>query len=78
MSLPRDRTERLRRADKTFLWHPFTQMAEWVADDPVVIERGEREFIIDTDGNRYIDGISSLWCNLHGHRRPEIDDAVRR
>jgi len=78
MSLPRDRTERLRRADKTFLWHPFTQMAEWVADDPVVIERGEREFIIDTDGNRYIDGIASLWCNLHGHRWPEIDDAVRR
>ena len=57
MSLPRDRTERLRRADKTSLWHPFTQMAEWVAGDPVVIERGEREFIIDTDGNRYIDGL---------------------
>ncbi|HUX16700.1 MAG TPA: adenosylmethionine--8-amino-7-oxononanoate transaminase, partial [Phycisphaerae bacterium] len=75
MSLPRDRSERLRRADKAHVWHPFTQMAEWVAGDPVVIERGEREFIIDTDGNRYIDGISSLWCNLHGHRRPEIDDA---
>jgi adenosylmethionine-8-amino-7-oxononanoate aminotransferase len=53
-------------------------MAEWVAGDPVVIAAGEREFLIDSDGNRYIDGVSSLWCNVHGHRRPEIDEAVRQ
>jgi len=74
---PEDPTDRLRAADKAHLWHPFTQMAEWAAGDPVVIAAGEREFLIDTDGNRYIDGVSSLWCNIHGHRRPEIDEAVR-
>jgi adenosylmethionine-8-amino-7-oxononanoate aminotransferase len=74
---PHDATERLREADKARLWHPFTQMAEWAAGDPVVIAAGEREFLIDTDGNRYIDGVSSLWCNIHGHRRPEIDQAIR-
>ncbi len=77
MSEPNDRSSRLRRADKANLWHPFTQMAEWVAGDPVVVASAEREFLIDTEGNRYIDGTSSLWCNLHGHRRPEIDDAIR-
>jgi adenosylmethionine-8-amino-7-oxononanoate aminotransferase len=77
MSRDRDRTERLRRADKAHLWHPFTPMGEWVAGDPVIIESGEGEFLIDTEGNRYIDGVSSLWCNLHGHRRRELDEAVR-
>jgi len=52
-------------------------MAEWVADDPVVIASGRREFLTDTEGNRYLDGVSSLWCNLHGHRRREIDKAIR-
>jgi len=75
---PPDTTCRLRAADKAHLWHPFTQMAEWAAGDPVIIAEGDREFLIDTCGNRYIDGVSSLWCNLHGHRRPEIDEAVRR
>jgi len=74
---PTDETSRLRAADKAHLWHPFTQMAEWTSGDPVVIAAGDREFLIDTDGRRYIDGTSSLWCNLHGHRRPEIDAAVR-
>jgi adenosylmethionine-8-amino-7-oxononanoate aminotransferase len=72
-----DPTERLRAADKAHLWHPFTQMAEWAAGDPVVIAAGDREFLIDTEGRRYIDGVSSLWCNIHGHRRPEIDEAIR-
>jgi len=77
MNPPNERTRRLRRADQAHLWHPFTPMAAWAAGDPVVVAAGEREFIVDTDGNRYIDGVSSLWCNLHGHRRREIDDAVR-
>ncbi len=74
---PTDSTARLRAADKAHLWHPFTAMAEWTAGDPVIIAAGDREFLIDTEGNRFIDGTSSLWCNLHGHRRPEIDEAVR-
>lgn len=71
------RTEELRRRDKSVLWHPFTQMADWVKDDPLVIERGEGNYLYDTDGNRYFDGVSSLWVNLFGHRRKEIDDSVR-
>ncbi len=77
MSEASDPLSRLRQADKAHLWHPFTQMAEWVDGDPVVIASAEREFLIDTEGSRYIDGASSLWCNLHGHRRPEIDEAIR-
>ena len=73
----RDPTGRLRAVDRAHVWHPFTQMAEWAAGEPVIIAAGEREFLIDTEGNRYIDGVSSLWCNVHGHRRPEIDAAIR-
>ncbi len=72
-----DRTESLRRRDKATIWHPFTQMADWERDDPIVIERGEGNYLFDTDGNRYFDGVSSLWVNLFGHHRKEIDDAVR-
>ncbi len=72
-----DRTELYRRRDKTAIWHPFTQMADWEKDDPLVIERGEGNYLYDTDGKRYFDGVSSLWVNLFGHRRKEIDDAVR-
>jgi adenosylmethionine-8-amino-7-oxononanoate aminotransferase len=52
-------------------------MADWERDDPIVIERGEGNYLFDTDGNRYFDGVSSLWVNLFGHHRKEIDDAVR-
>ena len=77
MSEASDPLSRLRQADKAHLWHPFTQMQEWVDGDPVVIASAEREWLIDTEGNRYVDGASSLWCNLHGHRRREIDEAIR-
>ncbi|HVT81877.1 MAG TPA: aminotransferase class III-fold pyridoxal phosphate-dependent enzyme, partial [Phycisphaerae bacterium] len=64
--------------DREFLWHPFTPMKAWCENkEIVVIERGEREFLIDTEGRRYIDGVSSLWCNVHGHCVPELDAAVR-
>lgn len=59
--------------DTRVLWHPFTQMAEW---SPLVIERGEGSFVIDEHGRRYLDGVSSLWCNVHGHRHPELDRAL--
>lgn len=70
-------TKRLIELDKQYLWHPFTQMADWLADEPVVIESGEGFYLIDTEGRRYIDGVSSLWCNVHGHRVKKIDDAIR-
>jgi len=74
---PSSPTARLRAADKAHVWHPFTAMAEWTARDPVIIASGRREFLTDTEGNRYIDGFSSMWANLHGHRRREIDKAIR-
>jgi adenosylmethionine---8-amino-7-oxononanoate aminotransferase len=64
----------LRRLDQQVLWHPFTQMAEW---EPVVIERGDGNFLVDSEGKRYLDGVSSLWCNVHGHRHPRLDRALR-
>ncbi|HET8976142.1 MAG TPA: adenosylmethionine--8-amino-7-oxononanoate transaminase [Solirubrobacterales bacterium] len=63
--------------DHWHVWHPFTQQRDWVGEDPVMIERGEGNELIDTEGNRYLDGVSSLWCNIHGHRHPVIDQAVR-
>lgn len=70
-------TQRLIELDKTYLWHPFTQMADWLAGQPVIIDRGEGFELIDTEGRRYIDGVSSLWCNVHGHRVKAVDDAIR-
>src|SRR5437868_8164407 len=61
--------------DRQHLWHPFTQMAEWT---PLVIAAGDGNFLVDTEGRRYLDGVSSLWCNVHGHRHPKIDAAIRR
>ncbi len=72
----RARHERLVVADHRHLWHPFTQMQEWMAEEPVIIDSGEGVHLVDTLGNRYLDGVSSLWCNVHGHRVPEIDRAV--
>jgi adenosylmethionine---8-amino-7-oxononanoate aminotransferase len=63
--------------DQRHLWHPFTQQRDWAAESPLVIERGEGTDLIDDGGRRYIDGVSSLWCNVHGHRHPVIDAAVR-
>jgi adenosylmethionine-8-amino-7-oxononanoate aminotransferase len=72
------RTRQLIGWDKKYVWHPFTQMRDWTADpDTLVIERGQGSHLIDSDGRRYLDGVSSLWCNTHGHRVPEIDRAVR-
>jgi adenosylmethionine-8-amino-7-oxononanoate aminotransferase len=62
--------------DKEYIWHPFTQMQEWVAQPQMVIEAAEGIKLIDDQGNRYYDGVSSLWVNLHGHRHPVIDQAI--
>jgi adenosylmethionine---8-amino-7-oxononanoate aminotransferase len=64
-------------ADRAHLWHPFTQQRDWAREEPVIVERGEGTDLIDTRGRRYIDGVSSLWCNVHGHRHPRIDAAIR-
>jgi adenosylmethionine-8-amino-7-oxononanoate aminotransferase len=63
--------------DRRFLWHPFTQQQGWDEEDAPIIESADRCELIDVHGRRYIDGVSSLWCNVHGHRHPAIDIAVR-
>jgi adenosylmethionine-8-amino-7-oxononanoate aminotransferase len=64
-------------ADRKHLWHPFTQQQGWVEEAPIVIEQADRCELVDIEGRRYIDGVSSLWCNVHGHRHPAIDLAVK-
>ena len=70
-------TARLTALDHAHLWRPFTPMRQWRQQQPIIIERAEGFTLYDTEGKRYIDGYSSLWCNLHGHRVPAIDDAIR-
>jgi adenosylmethionine---8-amino-7-oxononanoate aminotransferase len=70
-------TAELRAADREVLWHPFTQQQGWVAEDAPIIERGSGCTLWDTDGREYLDGVSSLWCTVHGHRHPALDAAVR-
>jgi adenosylmethionine---8-amino-7-oxononanoate aminotransferase len=59
------------------VWHPFTQMRAWGAEEAPAIVAGDAEYLVDNRGRRYIDGVSSLWCNVHGHRHPRIDAAIR-
>src|SRR4029077_18627373 len=70
------RSRRLADADHKYLWHPFSQMRTWMQDEPLIIERGEGNYLIDVDGKRYLDGVSSLWCNVHGHRKAALDRAL--
>ena len=69
--------DRLKQLDHSYLWHPFTQMQEWIGEEPCIISRAEGHYLIDVNGRRYFDGVSSLWCNVHGHRKRELDDAIR-
>lgn len=63
----------IRTWDRTHVWHSFTQMAEY---EPWLIERGEGNWLIDDQGRRFLDGVSSLWCNIHGHNHPHINRAI--
>jgi adenosylmethionine-8-amino-7-oxononanoate aminotransferase len=66
----------IERKDKENIWHPFTQMQDWVAQPQLVIEAAEGIKLIDDQGKTYYDGVSSLWVNLHGHRHPTMDQAI--
>src|SRR5262249_47338854 len=68
---------RLVDLDHRHLWHPFTQMSDWLCEEPLVIAEAEGCWLVDTQGRRYLDGVSSLWCNVHGHRHPALDAALR-
>ncbi|MDR3113387.1 MAG: aminotransferase class III-fold pyridoxal phosphate-dependent enzyme, partial [Endomicrobium sp.] len=67
--------------DKKNIWHPFTQMGDWTADDPcepLIIEKAKGNYLYDIDGKKYLDGVSSLWVNNLGHANPKIDAAVKK
>jgi len=70
--------EELKIWDKKYIWHPFTQMKEYIREDTVIIEEGEGVILRDIDGKEYIDGVSSLWTNVHGHRKRELDQALKK
>ena len=63
--------------DERVVWHGFTQMSTFADSAPIIVERAEGRELIDVDGRRYLDAISSLWVTTLGHRVPELDDAVR-
>jgi len=65
-------------SEKRHVWHPFTQMRDWEASDPMFIVSGKGQKLTDIDGKEYWDANSSLWVNIHGHCRPEINDAIAK
>ena len=73
---PSGASRHLRARDASAVWHPFTQHAQWLDDQPLVVDRAEGMYLFDVDGRRYLDGISSLWVTVHGHSVPEINDAI--
>ncbi len=72
-----DKSKKIGSYDKEFVWHPFTQMKDYEEKEPIVIESAEGSYLIDSEGKKYIDGVSSLWVNVHGHKVPEIDEAIQ-
>lgn len=78
---PKKRTSRkqsLEAKDKKYVWHPFTQMKDWQKEKITIIQKGDGVWLEDIHGRRYLDGVSSLWCNVHGHRVKEIDEAIQK
>jgi Adenosylmethionine-8-amino-7-oxononanoate aminotransferase len=66
----------LESTDRTYFWHPFTQMKVYEEEGGIIFERGEGVYLYDIYGNKYIDAISSLWCNIHGHNHPKLNQAL--
>ncbi len=77
-SKPSGKSEAWRARDRKVLWHPFTQQKLWMDEDFPVIVSGKGSTLVDADGRKYLDGVSSLWCNVHGHARREINAAMKK
>ena len=77
MTKGRDHHSRLAELDHEHVWHPFTQQQRWTASRPLIVERADGSHLYDVEGRAYLDGVSSLWTNVHGHRHPRLDAAVR-
>ncbi|MEI9961433.1 MAG: adenosylmethionine--8-amino-7-oxononanoate transaminase [Limisphaerales bacterium] len=69
--------KKLAKLDHKFIWHPFTQMRDWFAREPIVITSGKGAVLRDTKGREYLDANSSIWTNLHGHNHPKINQAIQ-
>ncbi len=69
---------KLAQLDHQFVWHPFTQMRDWLRSEPIVIAEGKGAVLRDVHGNEYLDANSSIWTNLHGHNHPKINAAIRQ
>jgi adenosylmethionine-8-amino-7-oxononanoate aminotransferase len=78
MPAMRDDTRAWIEADKASCWHPFTPQDAWTAGEPLVLVRGEGAWLWDSEGRKYLDGNSSIWTNIHGHRHPHLDAALIR
>lgn len=77
--LPKERggDQSIEEDARQYIWHPFTQMAEWEKETPLIIDRGKGIYLYDIRGKRYLDGVSSIWVNLHGHRKAALDRALK-
>src|SRR3989304_7739975 len=75
--MDKDRIRRLEKADADYLWHPYTQMSEYLKEEPLIIDSADGVYLHDVHGRRYLDGVSSLWVNIHGHHHPLLDAAVK-
>ena len=69
---------KLAKLDRQFVWHPFTQMRDWLKHEPIVIVSGKGAVLRDVHGHEYLDANASIWTNLHGHQNPKINSAIRR
>lgn len=76
--MPSRRTKTLQNLDKAHVWHPFTQMQDWLKEKPLVISRAEKATLFDSEGRAYLDGVSSLWVTVHGHGHPRLKAALSR
>ena len=72
-----DEIKRLEEFDKKYIWHPFTQMKGWLEEEPLIIAEGRDCYLKDVKGRWYLDGVSSMWVSIHGHRKREIDNAIK-
>jgi adenosylmethionine-8-amino-7-oxononanoate aminotransferase len=77
MPYQRHDRETLEQWDDDYVWHPFTPHSVYRDEQPLTIVEGEGHYLVDADGQRYLDAVSSIWCNTFGHRRDEIDEAVK-
>jgi adenosylmethionine-8-amino-7-oxononanoate aminotransferase len=70
--------DRLAQLDQRYIWHPFTQMKDWLRSEPIVIVRGKGATLWDAKGRKYLDANSSIWTNLHGHNEPRLNKAIQQ